>query len=331
MSSDGIIGVLLAWWLARLGELLPQGWFGRDAALRRGVVADCDRFGHATFRLRQRGRERALGDDAAALPRRLRRWPVVLRLAMPVLQREVLLPQAAVAEAEAVLRHEMDRLTPFAADAVLWRWRVGRRDPARKQVGLELSLLPKALLAPALAALRAAGLEPEVVEAPGEQGVCCLPLRPPRRHRAPAAAVIGAAVLFCAAATPFVLQSRAQARLDAGIAALRPQVERIEALRRRLASSSVPDAAAAAERRRTGEAMQVLAELTTRLPDDTWLTELSLRQRHVSLSGQSEAAARLIGELSRSAMFRGIGFAGPVTRDGTTGRDDFSLHLDVTP
>jgi general secretion pathway protein L len=77
--------------------------------------------------------------------------------------------------------------------------------------------------------------------------------------------------------------------------------------------------------------MQVLAELTTRLPDDTWLTELSLRQRHVSLSGQSEAAARLIGELSRSAMFRGIGFAGPVTRDGTTGRDDFSLHLDVTP
>ena len=87
----------------------------------------------------------------------------------------------------------------------------------------------------------------------------------------------------------------------------------------------------ARERGRVGDALQVLAVVTDTLPDDTYLTELSLHQRKLALSGESGAAAKVIVALSAEPMLHKTEFVAPVTRAPTGGLDMFSIESEVVP
>ncbi|HYZ64615.1 MAG TPA: PilN domain-containing protein, partial [Acetobacteraceae bacterium] len=65
------------------------------------------------------------------------------------------------------------------------------------------------------------------------------------------------------------------------------------------------------------------------LPDDTYLYELSLRDRVLTVSGQSAAAARLIPLLAADPAVRNPAFAAPVTRNETTGAESFSIRAEI--
>ena len=150
------------------------------------------------------------------------------------------------------------------------------------------------------------------------------------RRRGLAAAAIGCCGLaVAAAALPFALQSFALAAADRHIEALRPRVAEAEALRRRIAESKGGQDAFAAERARVGDALRAVAALTEILPDDTWLTELTLRQRKLTIAGRSAGAARLIGLLSSDPTIRDAAFAAPVTRAEGGGGDAFSIRAEL--
>ena len=135
---------------------LPADVTGLDLIQRRrGVSAPVGRF--------------ALDRAVAGLA--VPRAPVVLSLgARPVLAREVALPLAAEKGLQTALRFEMDRLTPFHADDVFWDCRLLRRDRARSLVLADLAVVPKATVAPVLAALHDAGLEPVALEGQAADG-----------------------------------------------------------------------------------------------------------------------------------------------------------------
>src|SRR5581483_6797227 len=63
--------------------------------------------------------------------------------------------------------------------------------------------------------------------------------------------------------------------------------------------------------------LPVLRELTELLPNDAWVTTISLDPKGVELTGQAAAAAALIPLLENSPRFERVEFASPVTR----GRD----------
>jgi hypothetical protein len=63
--------------------------------------------------------------------------------------------------------------------------------------------------------------------------------------------------------------------------------------------------------------LPVLRELTDVVPNDAWLTMLSLDPKGVELTGQASAASSLIPLLENSPRFERVEFASPVTR----GRD----------
>jgi general secretion pathway protein L len=102
-------------------------------------------------------------------------------------------------------------------------------------------------------------------------------------------------------------------------------------LRRRVVARPVDAADFLAEKRHVGDAMQMLAALTDLLPDDTFVTTLGLRQRKLTISGQSSAAAGLIAILSSGPRFRDPAFAAPVVRDPASQIDTFSVNAVVTP
>jgi general secretion pathway protein L len=84
-------------------------------------------------------------------------------------------------------------------------------------------------------------------------------------------------------------------------------------------------------RRRTAPAdvLRTLAAVTRILPNDTFLTDFSLRNRQMTLSGQSASARRLITGLSADPAIRNAAFAAPITRIEGATADLFSIKAEV--
>ncbi len=340
-----MIELFLAWWAQHLLAWLPARLRGTGRQPD-ALIAEMLPTGGIALLARRGGRETALGSfgpgaaGEAAFQNGLgsRRGPLVLRLPPGMLlQRPVELPLAAERDLGQVLRYEMDRLTPFALDEVHWGWAVERRDRARGRVHVLLLVAPKVALAPVLATLRRAGASPEALETTGA-ATHAIPLDPGRpgqeqlRRRVLAAAAAVCAVLAVAAAgLPFVQQSLAMGVVDRRIKALRPQVDQAQALRRRIASGAAGADVLATQRAATGDALAVLATVTDVLPDDTYLTELTLHGRVLTLTGQSAAAARLIEALSSNPKLRDPAFIAPVTRNEMAKADQFSIRAGLAP
>ncbi len=333
-----MIGDFLRWWGQQLLSLLPaSGARPGDA-----VIAVLRAPGLVELIVRRRGKEGALGRFAldpagiAALraARGSRRAPVLLRLpAGMLLAQPVVLPLAAERDPERVLRYEMDRLTPFAADELFWTASVVRRDRARAQLHLRLALVPRAQLAPVLEGLAQAGLHPGALEGPAGERIELAGRHGGRWRQRAASGLAAACVLLAvaAAAVPFALQSRESRRIERRIATLRPAVEQAEALRRGIATTAAGIDVLASQRARVGNPLAVLAALTDILPDDTVLTDLGMRQRVITLSGQAASAARLIPALAADPAFRDPAFAAPVTRNETTRGEGFSIRAEAAP
>lgn len=281
--------------------------------------------------------EAGLARARSVLVGRRRPARVVLRVpAAMILERDVVLPLAAERDPEAVLGFEMDRLTPFRAADVVWQASEFRRDRARNRLSLRLSLVPRAQFASALAALDRVGLKPTEIEAAGSEGPRRIALqasggggRRGRRSGRVAAALVGA-LAAAVVVIPFVRQSLAEEAIAARIAALKPRVEEVAALRRRIGRVTGEAGAFGALAARVGNPLQVLAALTDILPDDTYLESLTLSHRNLAITGRSAAAARLIGLLAANKLIGNPAFAAPVTR-APEGGDEFTIRAEVGP
>ncbi len=263
------------------------------------------------------------------------RLPLVLHLpAHVLLERDVTLPLAAERGLDQVVFHEMDRFTPFTAAEVIWACQPLRRDRAQGKLVARLSLVPRAAVAGLLEALAQTGLAPALLEVKAADGAARRIAygaggRVGRDWRKPAPWLAGFAVLgLLALVSPFFWQSLAFDALDKRVAANRPAVVAVQHLRARIAAGATGAEAIAAERRRTGDALQAIALLTEAIPDNTYLTGLTYDNGTLTLDGQSKSAAALIGPLTSNPHFEDATFTAPVVRNAL-GRDSFSLKLAV--
>lgn len=345
-----MLSEFLHWWARQLRDAVPAWLMASETGdAGRRLIASVepssqgpDRIG---LQVRRGGRPVTLGpytiDNAGIDSIRSAaagQGAAVVRLQPGVmLEQQVALPLAAERDPGRVLQYEMDRMTPFNADELFWTWSIERRDRAQGRLHVLLSLVPKIRLAPVLDALAQAGLAATAVEAPGPGGT----VRRIMLDRAAASpwharglAVAGgtcAILAVAAVAVPFVQQSAAQERVDRQIAALRPQVDQAEALRRRIQGAAAGSDVFADQRARVGDALGTIATLTDVLPDDTHLTELTMRARVITISGQSAGAARLIAALAAEPGLKNPAFAAPVTRFDGMGGEGFSIRAEVAP
>jgi general secretion pathway protein L len=344
-----MLNEIMSWWIRQMLDLVPARWRRPQTGPAQAIVAawnDAETGGELL--VRRDHRETSLGrftaDEAGLRVARAtlgnRRAPAtVLRLPPGfLLERQVTLPLAAEQGLDRVVRYEMDRFTPFAADEVFWSCAVQRRDRVQGKLALGIALVPRVRLLPVFEALAQLHLVPTLLEAAAPNGaIRRIPLGEPdlrrerRRRRALIAAAACCAVLAVGAvALPFVLQARETAAVEARIADLKPRVNAAEALRRRLAAASAGSDAISSEHARVGDALRAVATLTDLLGDDTHLIGLVLHQRQVTLEGQAAAAAKLITALSADPTIRNASFSAPVMRN-EGGADLFSIKAEIAP
>lgn len=342
------------WWAGQMLDLVLSG-LGRDRAGR--VDALVIRLGgttgstEVTITRRVRGAETPFGSfvlDQVGIDRlraaAMRRPATVILEISPalLLEREAVLPLAVEGNIEHVLGYEMDRFTPFTSAELFWAWHLVRRDQALGKLTIRLSMVHRAGLAPVLDALRAAGLAPAMIAAVIASAgphlvVRTIPLvrddeAPQRRRRALQGATALCATLFIAVVvTPLVLNESGIRAADATIERLKPGVAAVEVLRRRQAAEVNGANVFAAASAHVGSPLQALVGLTETLPDDTWLSALSIKQRALTFTGRSAHAARLITTLSADPTWRDPVFVTPVTRTDSGGSDQFSIRIELAP
>jgi general secretion pathway protein L len=71
----------------------------------------------------------------------------------------------------------------------------------------------------------------------------------------------------------------------------------------------------------------LLTLLTEVTPQDTWLNYLSLRERELTLRGESSSAIKYLTELSKVKGFEDVRFASPVTRNPSSDKERFNVQV----
>ncbi len=345
-----------AWWKGELVGLLPERW--RDLVAERAEellldaqpgefviwrlsAARCAELGRLSREISAEearsefARLRGLIDDP-----QLRVYYCVP--AARCLRRDLTLPAAAEDKLRQVLSFEMDRQTPFKADQVYFDYRIGARDAAAKNLAVKLTVVPRAAIDPDLAVLANFGVALDGVDCwqgaqGGERaGLNLLPaerrVRRKNQRLRLNLALAGAALLLL-----FIAMWQSLANREASVEAMTAEVEKAQneakqtsALAKKLEERAVSTSFLSRLKSDTTTMTELLADLTQRLPDDTFLERLTVDERgKVDVQGQSSNAAKLIDGLQKSEVLTNPGFAGTIQADPRTHKERFNLSFEL--
>jgi len=341
-----------AWWGRSLTAWLPRHWRAVLGLDRGRLLLQPD---GATVQLRLED-----GDglrDLARLPERapeasasdvllsmiapaahdLPRW-----LALPAsvaLRRRLTLPAAAGERLRDVVGFEIERQTPFAADAVVFDARMLGHRERDGQIDAELVAVPRTALEAAETTIGdlAQGLAGiDVIGGDGVPlGVNLLPPAQRRRQADPMRAWNLALAAVALVAFAAMLWQLLQNRRAAGDAFEQAATSRVEAARevsaRRQALVDTVEGQIFLDRMRTSRptAVEVLDELSRRLPDGTYIEKFALESERITLIGRSSEASALLGRLEGSKLWRNPALTGALQPDPRTGRDIFTLTAEL--
>jgi general secretion pathway protein L len=241
-----------------------------------------------------------------------------------------------------VLTFEMDRQTPFKADQVYFDYRIAERDATGKSLKVNLNVVPRAQLDTELAALSACGVTLDGVDCwqsgsgSGRAGLNLLPQerrakRKNQRLRLNLALGATAIVLLVIAMLQFL--ANRQDALDAmtgEVAKAQTEAKQTAALTKKLQDNTASANYLFRMKQDTTTMTEMLADLTKRLPDDTFLERLTVDDKgKVDVQGQSSNAAKLIEGLQKSDVLSNPGFTGTIQKDPRTGKERFNLSIET--
>ena len=262
-----------------------------------------------------------------------------LLLAVPgsdVLARTLQFPIAVEPNLPQVLAFEMDRQTPFKADQVYFDFRA-EPEAGGKQLRVDLALTPKSRLDELIERARALDLPLDGADvaddgqSPRRQGFNLLPDFARARRSNPQLRlnlILGAAaglLLIMAMQQSIANREQALETLRAQVDATRVEARAVTALRTQL-NTAVDGAGYLNQRKSQAPSVfRVLGDLSSRLPDETWLERMSFRAGGLEVAGQSDEATRLISLLQGSRVLSGPTFMGQITPDVRTRKERFTL------
>jgi general secretion pathway protein L len=257
------------------------------------------------------------------------------------LRRSISLPAAAEDNLRQVLAFEMDRQTPFKADQVYFDYIVAARSAAQRNLQIELAVVPRAQLDAELATLGASGATLDGVDcwrdAPGgaRTGLNLLPaerrLKRKNLRLRLNLALAGAALVLLVTVMLLSLANResALAAMQADVQKAGNDAKQVSQLRKTLQDTLDGANFLSRKKRETPLMVDLLNDLTTRLPDDTYLERLNVDEKNkIEMQGLSDDASKLIGLLQKSELLANPSVQGTIQPDPRTKKDRFNITLD---
>lgn len=347
------VGSFFRWWLGELKQAMPESWQARlQHAMRRVTLTlegDSLTVGADENRLDSRLENFPLSEDAKLqrqqieellVRNELQEAPRFLLLHKhAVLSKDIKLPAAAEPNLAQVLGFEMDRQTPFKASSVYFDWRVTDRVSTPGQLQLRLFVVPRPEVQRALDVLSARGIAlsgVDVVDNGHTQGLNLLPAEQRvrvvnRRSRLNLALGLACIVLLAVVmAQSLYLRAHQVSELEQAIADVQGEARKVTGIRKQIEDTSQAAGFLATRRATAPLAIEVLADITRILPDDTYLDRLVIGEDSVQMQGKSKNAQQLIELVNGSTLLTAAAFRGSTRLDARTGLEIFELNATVS-
>ncbi len=258
-----------------------------------------------------------------------------------VLFRSLDFPKQAVDFLDGMIRAQIDRLTPWTADDVVFGWSPPEVNP-RERVELTLAATSRQQVEPLVelvtglgaASIAAFALLPELAGTPAKIKVFDQPLRGAAGRALDVPQVLRLALLSTGLAAAAGLS--AAAYIGSALEADQQQLAR-RILERRATLRLNPNADGSAlsllaKRKQTSPSSVVVLEaLSQALPDGTYVTELRIEGDKVQVVGLTQDAPSLIRLMERSPQFARATFFAPTTRAQNDPGERFHIEARITP
>lgn len=274
-----------------------------------------------------------LAQDLSDLPR----WLVLPAAAG--LRRRLTLPAAAADRLRDVVAFEIDRQTPFSADAVAFDARILERRDSDGQLAAELVVVPRDTLAAQQDLLGPLAGHLAGIDIAGVDGIPLeVNLLAPAQRRQQGDPwqvwnwVLGAVALVAVVAMLWQVldnRDRAEQALQAQADREATSARQVSLQRQQLAD--LVEGRAFLDQRRNSRptSIEVLDALARRLPDNTYLEKLALENDRLLLIGLSSQAPALVGRLEGAKPWQSPALTGALQPDPRSGRNRFTLTADL--
>jgi general secretion pathway protein L len=350
--QSGPAGKFVTWWLGELKLAMPSSWQQKlQHAMRRVTLSlegekltigvDENRELSVLDRLplsRDASLQHQEVDDLLERNELLEAPRFMLLDREAALIKELKLPLAAESNLAQVLSFEMDRQTPFKASGVFYDWRILERDGASGQLRLQLYVVPRQAAARVMRVLTDRGFALSGIDVRDGDHTLGLNLLPPEQRvrtinsRARLnLALAGVCVLLLATvmAQSLYLRGHQVHELEAAIAEVQDEAREVAQIRKQIEDASAAAGFLASRRAESPLAIEVLADVTRLLPDDTYLDRLVIGSKNVQMQGKSQNAQQLIEKVNESDMLDDAAFRGSTRLDARSGLEIFEVNAQI--
>lgn len=270
------------------------------------------------------------------------RGRVVLELADDyLLIRDITLPLVSDGDIANVLAHEIDRLSPFQKDKVCYGYEVLQKNLQTGKLRLRLMCLERSVLESMLAPCLALGLGVVQVQRKAELSSSLpfcetLNLLPADQRPAKeklwtkankALAGLALVLLLAVLMLPLWHYDNQIGHLNEEVDALLEQSKVVRVKQARLVSVLDIRDALVERKNNEFEKIIILHNLAQIIPDNTWLTRVTIRNSALDIEGESEKSSDLIEKLESQAAFYQVEFASSVTRNTHTDKERFQIKM----
>ncbi len=343
---DSSIGRFWHWWMLELRSMLPASWRERMAAESRPLqILPVEN----DFLLRtdaDHSLTLTVGSDAEISQQQIQQLLTASELENPekilylpaeeVLQTEVSLPLAAEGRLRQALEFDLDRQTPFQATDVYFDYRIIARDKVHNVIRLQLYLVPRPQIDQQLQSLHQLGIDLNRLTLTDDPlgAVEDLNLLPPEKRaiRVDQKARFNKLLVLLVVILLFMLMFQSIRVREQQIEELESAIDSVSAEARMVAAmrTQIEDAREAANflairETEYPEDIQIIAELTKILKDDTWVQRLIIKDGEIRVQGLSQEAQRLIKDINTSPLFSEAAFLGTTQFDSRAQRERFNL------
>lgn len=345
MTADlsEIVSRGVTWWTGELKSLLPVGWVSGAGPRKADLVAIING-GRIVATIPTFGDSKAGAQEADILDeisRRAEQGPVRVKLRLPKLDclvRSITVPKAAVKDIERIAWLDLERGTPLREADVHAALVIGPQVRAGSTVMAEQIVVKRSRISAIRTRLEAAGADvvgadcfrddpglPMAINFLAEQDAAPVTARTKLLPSTGILATGAGALALAVLAITTHRHEQALAGLREQTAAVRTRVT--DAIAKGTSGGRPFVDALAQLKAQTPPVVALIEDLSRRMPDSAYVTELRVADGSVEIIGFGRPVRSLPPELERSPYFSSASITAPIVTDDERQKERFSLRL----
>ena len=259
-----------------------------------------------------------------------------------VLVRKIALPAAAKDNLEDVIGYELDKYIPFNSDQVQLGYKVDIENSNDEMIRVDLAAIPNELLNKIIHELEEKSLPLSAIdvnvsqnETPKRLGVNLLPSEKRQAKDYTNIKINSVLLLLLIGLIYYVMSSSINAKqkkiddLTEVNLELQKQARTSKLLRKELKQAIVSSRFLSDKQQSYKSPVRLISEVTTILPDHTYVTRLKINEEEIEISGESDNANGLIPKMDKSSLWYSPKIPQAIRPNSRTGKETFTIEASL--